>query len=329
MNQRTHAWIAIRAVALLDDAGDAPDLVKLLKPHVKSTAIGAWIPDLQDSRRGFGDVDNHVMKMQPWKGERFVVQKKALTKQLGADRAMTAFINDRGPDDDWWAQPYRADPPPGQHLANRAMALTTTIVDLLILGDPSLSKLVPGTVRFAKELDPEARSTQEMAATYFFMLSHFVADSCMPCHCDARKLSAYGNGLHKQLEGHWSGLVGPFFDKAKLEKTDASSAKILEQARQVDEDFGIELDGQVPKLRSRDAWSELLYVCRGSFAVACTLAPPKKYGYKSQKPAPMDTVFAGADGQELLSALDAMIAHDAVLNTAMIWKDAWETLGPG
>ena len=104
---------------------------------------------------------------------------------------MSAYLeSDEVLEDEWWDQPYKADPQPGQHLANRTMSLCTTLTDLLILGDREVAPLVPGRVSFANQLDDEARSSAEQIATYFFNLSHFVADSCQPCHCDARKLAA-------------------------------------------------------------------------------------------------------------------------------------------
>jgi hypothetical protein len=208
MNQRTHTWLAIRAVALLEDAGVASGLVSMLKPHVQNASVGAWIPDMQDTKKGSGDIDNHVFKMKPYKGQetwRFTMKKAQLLKILGAERAMSTFLReDRTLSSAWWSAPYKADPAPGQHLANRAMALTTTLIDLLILGDTDVARLVPGEVSFAPQLDPEARTRSEQVAMYAFMMSHFVADSCMPCHCDARPLSAYAGGVHKELEEHWA-----------------------------------------------------------------------------------------------------------------------------
>ena len=100
MKQATHAWIAIRAVALLEGDEQSKGLVSILlrgaqlfdthdaaprvlpgrmtastcqmfspglvKPSVKAAAIGAWLPDLQDSKLGSGDTDNHVFKMAPY-----------------------------------------------------------------------------------------------------------------------------------------------------------------------------------------------------------------------------------------------------------------------
>ena len=329
MKQRTHTWLAIRAVALLEDTKTAPGLVKILKPHVKSTAIGAWIPDLRDSRKGVGDIDNHIMKMKRYTGsqkQRFILAKKDLLKRLGPKRLMHEFITkDTTLGNAWWQKPYKADPQPGQHLANRSMALSTTLVDLLILGDPSVAELVPGKVSFAGQLDPDARPRKEQVSTYFFMLSHFVADACMPCHCDARSLSGYSKGLHKELEAHWSKVIGTFFEKKKLLETPATSRRILANAREVDKKFGIGFPNKIPDLKAKDAWKEILFVCRASFALACVMAPPKKYPLGSKKQAPFKTLFGNAKGKLFLKELDKVIMQDAILNIAMVWRDIWKT----
>lgn len=329
MNQRTHTWMAIRAVKLLEETGAEPGLVKMLKPHVKSTAIGAWIPDMRDTKPGSGDIDNHVLKMKPYTGsqtQRFILVKKELLKRLGPKRGMHGFIKkDTTLGNAWWQRPYRADPQPGQHLANRSMALSTTLIDLLILGDPAVAKLVPGKVSFASRLDPNARPRKEQISTYFFMLSHFVADACMPCHSDARKLAGYSRGLHKELEKHWSKTIATFFDKKRLLATTASAKTILNKAKDVGDKFGIQFPGTIPDLKAKDAWKEILFVCRASFALACIMAPPKKYPFDSTKKAPLKTLFSGAKGKRMLRELDEVIMRDAVLNIAIVWRDVWKT----
>jgi hypothetical protein len=331
MNQRTHTWLAIRAVALLEDAGAASGLVSLLKPHVQKASVGAWIPDMQDTKPGSGDIDNHVFKMKPYKGyqtKRFTMTKAQLLKILGPEREMSTFLReDRTLSSAWWASPYKADPAPGQHLANRAMALTTTLIDLLILGDPEVARLVPGEVSFAPQLDPEARTLSAQVAMYAFMMSHFVADSCMPCHCDARSLSAYAGGLHKELEGHWSKVIGTYFEKAELLKGQASPEKILAQARAVDTQFGLTFGKKIPEIGSADVWKEIVAVCRASFAVACIMAPVKDYPLTSKKGASFDTLFAGEDGEALLAEVDKTALQDAVLNIAIVWSHLWGTFG--
>jgi hypothetical protein len=331
MDQRTHTWLAIRAVALLDDANETPGLVKILKPHVKSAAIGSWIPDMADSKRGTGDIDNHVFKLKPYSGageKRFITKRDKLFESLGNKRLIRTFLDnwDGVLGADWWNKPYKADPAPGQHLANRSMALTTTLIDQLILGDTNLAKLVPGEVKFAKNLHPAARSRGEQVATYFFMLSHFVADACQPCHSDARRLSAYGNGLHKEMEGHWSKKVGTYFKKKKLLETSDTPAKILKAARAVDGQFNLTFENKVPKILARDTWLEVVTLCRASFAVASILAPPQSFPYDANNLTTFNEVFLSDNADtDLLPDLNQAIAHDAVLNIAMVWKEVWRT----
>ena len=330
MDQRTHTWLAIRTVALLDDANETPGLVRLLRPHVKNAAIGSWIPDMADSKRGSGDIDNHVFKLKPYAGPgaiRFVTKRDKLFKSLGNKRQVRTFIDnwDGVLDADWWNKPYKAEPAPGQHLANRAMALTTTLIDQLILGDTRVARLVPGEVKFAKNLHTDARSRSEQVATYFFMLSHFVADACQPCHSDARRLSGYSKGLHKELEGHWSKKVSTYFSKKKLRETNDSTTKILNTARAVDSQFNVTFDNTVPDIIARDTWLEVVALCRASFAVASILAPPQSYPYDSNLLTTFNEVFFGTDADPaLLPELDQAIMHDAVLNIAMIWKEVWK-----
>ncbi|MFC1748822.1 hypothetical protein ACFL2V_08440 [Pseudomonadota bacterium] len=329
MKQRTHTWLAIRAIALLEDSGDTPDLVKLLKPYSKSAAIGSWIPDLVDSRLGFGDIDNHIFKLKPYNGpggERFVKNKTKTFKSLGPHRKIVKFIKEWGSDLDeaWWAAPYKADPAPGQHLANKAMSLASTLTDQLILGDTKLAALVPGQVRFASNLSPEARTRREEVATYFFMLSHFVADACQPCHCDARRAFGYSKGLHKEMEQHWDRYMGIYFDKKKLLVCTESANKVLEQARAVDEKIKVTFDNKVPKLKEKDTWLEVLGLCRASFAVASILVPKSNIAYSSSALTTFKKVFKGPDVDEaFLPAVDAAVLHDAVLNIAIVWKAIW------
>ena len=139
MKQRTHTWLAIRAIALLDDTGAAPGLVKLLLPHVNSVAIGSWIPDLADSRKGGSKIDNHVLKMKPYDGpgkERFIKDKQKTFRELGKARQMTQFIKDWGSglDDAWWGAAYKANPAPGQHQGDDPAAGSDNVVSTLAAG---------------------------------------------------------------------------------------------------------------------------------------------------------------------------------------------------
>ncbi len=329
MNQRTHTWLAIRAVALLEDSSGPKGLIKILKDNVKEAAIGSWIPDLQDSKKGSGDIDNHILKMKPYKGSnksRFIKKRNVLFGELGQGRKVCEFLDDWDSvlGTAWWNKAYKAKPSPGQHLANRSMALTTTLIDQLILGDKKVAALVPGTVRFSNKLDKNARSRMEEVSTYCFMLSHFVADSCQPCHCDARKLSGYSSGLHKEMEADWSKIVGTYFDKRKYLKNTETPNKVLKEARAIDTKFDIQFSNNVPDLQAKDPWLEIINICRASFAVASVLVPPDSISYKSKKKTSFEKVFESSDSDpELLTDLNRMVMHDAVLNIAILWKSLW------
>ncbi len=331
MEERTHSWIAIRALALLEDLGIEKKLVALLKPHVGKSSVGCWIPDQVDAKRGGAgsSTENHVLKMEPYgrkNSERFVLGKKDLLKQTGPHRMITRFLgDDESLDAGWWGTPYKGDvTKAGHHLPNRIMALSTMMKDLLLMGDQRIDSLIPGDVRFAQYMKPELRTNEEAAAMFFFMISHFVADAGMPCHCDGRKLSAYSEGLHKELEVYWSRKVGPSFERKKLLKEDIEPDAVLRCARDIDAGFQVEWScSSLPDLNEgNDIWLEFIYLCRASFALASIIAPFKQYPYGGDGKAPFANLF-GSGKENLLDAMSRTVLHDAVLNTAIVWKHIW------
>lgn len=331
MNQRTHAWIAIRAIKLLEDEDQSGRLVNLLKPFTQEAAIGAWIPDKRDAKLGGAQTQNHIFKIGLYDKSgksRFIISRKKLSKRLGAERLVTGLINKYTDilDSDWWKKAYKADPSPGKHLANRAMALTINNIDMLILGNSTVQALVPGRVAFIDKLPQEIRCPEGQVALFFFMLSHFVADSMMPCHCDERDLSDYDNGLHMELEGEWSKKVGTYFKESNLTQAGLNDENILAKSTEVDGKFGINFQNYVPEMKSDDVWEEIVMICRASFALASIIAPPDNWAYKPapQKMAPFEDLFEqDQKGKDLLEEINRVIIHDAVLNVAIIWKYIW------
>jgi hypothetical protein len=327
-------------MALLEDEGKSRNLVALVKPHARRATVGAWIPDQVDAKRGGNKTENHVLKMEPYEGktgrERFVADKKALLARVTMDRRLARYVDgDTVLSSRWWSAPYRGDvPKPGMHLPNRAMAVSTMLKDLLLAGNSAIDDLVPGAVGFIEDLDPEAKTREAAAAVYFFMLSHFMADACMPCHCDARKICSYGGGftadshkrpVHKTWEAHWSEKIGSAWKRKHLLKDTVAPSpdELLDDARQVDPTFGIEFAGRVPDLpEGTDVWLDSVNLCRLSFAVMSTLASPADYPYEAAGArVAWDELFQ--EGSERLKELDRAILHDAVLNTAMVWKHVW------
>ena len=331
MNQRTHSWIAIRAIALLEQEDPDSNLVAILKPHAKKSTVGAWLPDQADARRGGARIQNHVLKMMPYFGglkDRFILNKGDLLEKIGDRREIAKFLaNDDVLDDHWWDQPYKGDAAPGQHLPNRVMALVTMLKDLLLMGDQEVDDLLPGEVRFNRYLDMESRTTEEAVTTYMFMISHFISDISMPCHCDGRKLAGYSAGLHNKLEAHWARKVGTTFGKAKLLAADNpfDNDGILSEAKKVDAKFNISFgDFTVPDLqKNQDAWLECIFLTRASFALHSIMVPPAQFPYHDEDARTSYEEIFG-DNQQLLEDVDRVCLHDAVLNTATFWKHIWQ-----
>ena len=333
MDQQTHSWIAIRAIALLEENGDEPNLVRLLKSQACKASVGAWIPDDKYVKPGGCRTDCHVLKMTVYTGNqkrRFMESRGDLLKQIGQSRRMANFLQeDDTLDTDWWATPFKGNATPGQHLPNRVMALATMLKDLLLMGDDEVYSLIPHKNDYMNLIDAEARTREEAAALYFFMLSHFAADSCMPCHCDARKLSSYaGRELHHKLENHWSGIVGKGFERSNLLHTTATDDQILQQAREVDVRFGLQFNpGALPDLgKDHDEWLENMFVCRASFAMASIIAPYKDFPYDNTGPAAKYNALLGNGKAALLQKVDQAVLHDAIWNTAIYWKHVWNTV---
>lgn len=344
MEQRAHAWISVRAVALLEDEDKKSPLVKMLKPHIRGAAIGAWIPDKSDAKRMGNRTDNHIFKITEIKDDsgRFVASRKELVKRLGEHREMARFLKNTDLlDDDWWDKAYKADTSsPGKHSPNRANGLAVALKDLLVLGDTEVDKLIPGDVRFIDYVDKEARTHAPAAVLSMTMLSHFLADACMPCHSDARNVGDYGypkktakelkkqhgRTLHEGWEGYWKTIIGTTFEQRNLIESKAAPEQILDSARAVDAKFGITFSNSVPTLaKETDVWLDSVNVCRAAFAIASIVSDPATYKYnKDGEYIGFDEAFSQRNA--LLKDLNRIIMHDATLNTAIVWKHIWKAV---
>jgi hypothetical protein len=207
------------------------------------------------------------------------------------------------------------------------MAIGTMLRDLLLIGDHEVDDYVPGAVSFLKLLEKDACTRCAQASLYQAMLSHFVADAAMPCHCDGRRIMGYDNGLHKELEAHWSRLIGPAFDEKNLAPksgTPPSNEEILFAARAVDAKVGLQLNEPLPEIPAgRDLWLETVDMTRASFAVAALIAPAAAYPYEGAADrVDFEELFAGRE--DFLAEVDRAVLHDAVVNTAMAWTHVWE-----
>jgi len=142
------------------------------------------------------------------------------------------------------------------------------------------------------------------------MLSHFTADACMPCHCDKRYLASYDGHLHPEWEAVMSKPLLPVFDLVCRGGSRTAPAP-----------------RPVPVVRDGDVWKETVAMCRASYAVNNILAAPADFPPGSRKTFSTKDLLASPKGTLFKTATSAAL-HDAVMNTATIWKHVWRRFTP-
>lgn len=192
MKKYTHAWLAMMAIKRLDMgpipevegrgnsakqvASYAKGLVRWFKNYRDFVVQGAWYPDevLCDQGTSHGakySIGDPLLAPQP-----FMVLPKTMEvynlmkKESGLYEE--PFVITKG------------------NVCDRCNAMAHTIVDNF-------------KIQYREEKgNPIGPSSTHMAMR-FFMMSHYVADSHMPLHCDARKLDK----IHKAIEESWESQV--------------------------------------------------------------------------------------------------------------------------
>jgi hypothetical protein len=326
MKQKAHTWIAIRAIGLIQEDPQTQNLAKVLLPWAKQASIGCWLPDMAGFKNGHGIVGNHTFKNAPYHGEncsRFILPKSQLLDALDGSLALREYVQSESSlNDMWWTQPYKAEQKAGEHLPDCLSSLFETISDMLLLGDPDLEGLVPGTTGYGSYLDRTCALTGEQVSTFFFMLSHYIADSFMPCHADNRKLSSFTEGgIHEGWEKHWEKLVGPYYGKERLKATPDTSEQVVCKASDLDATLDLQFPMPLtwPKAK-HDIWENAIFWCRASFALASYVFPPDQYPYDGEDQPRFDDVFTD---QAKLEELDRVVLQSAVYAVASSWKQIW------
>ncbi|MCP4573703.1 MAG: hypothetical protein GY838_15195 [bacterium] len=334
MQKRTHAWIAIRALALLEEEGETDGLVSILKPRVRESAVGCWLPDDAYFKKGHGLTANHTFKIEPLQNDpagRFILKRDDLLDHLDANTALHGFL--AGPEtenvltDAWWSASYKADQPNGSHLADVLSSLYDTLMDLMLLGNEDVAALVPGEPGFHAYLRPSVTMGRGQITTFFLMMSHYVADCFMPCHCDGRKLGSFNDDIddvHHDWEWHWDrDITGTYFDKPKLSVCEDGPTAIMARAVSIDEKLDLQFPAAVAIERNDDIWEQAIHWCRASFALMSHLFPPADYPYDGDD-TPSFTELFDAERQK---KYDAIILQSAVYTVASIWKKVWLKFG--
>jgi len=221
MKQRAHAWCALRALKLLDDAGKAPKLVELLSYYLSDIWEGVWLPDtlIVDMQYGHTykmDSDPKIMGPDIVNQDWLKTPYKQLKSKLKGNRLLLKYIKNE-PE---LNKPYRSHPEKGGHLPNRVIALSHTISDMLKMSDYPLAFYAKKKKSSTYQKDLSSQSVKDLSlspnfsarqiALSLFILSHYITDAHMPLHCDLRD---YGNKrsktrrlspkLHPSIEEEW------------------------------------------------------------------------------------------------------------------------------
>ena len=329
MKQRTHTWIALRAISLIQEDSKTRELAEVLAPLARHSYIGCWLPDMQGFKKGHGIVGNHTFKNAPYQGKdkwRFILPQDKLLAALDSNLALHGYLKEQATlDAAWWGSPYKAVQNDGEHLPDCLTSLHDTIADLLLLGNPELDALVPGVTGYGSYLDSRCALSKEQVATFFFMMSHYIADCFMPCHADKRKLAVYENRkkvIHSGWEGHWEKEVGTYFSKEKLKALpDGNSQQIIAKARELDARFNLSFKLPIswPETRN-DIWQNAILWCRASFAFSCDLFPPGQYPYDGGAQPLFSDYFKD---ESKLAEYDRIVLQSAVYAVAGTWKQLW------
>ena len=204
MKQRAHAWTALRALKLIDDTGQAPELVNMLCFYLSDIWDGSWLPDTLIRDMSYG----HIFKMdsdpamleQDISNETWLITPYAeLKSKLGSKRLCLELIKD-SPE---LLKPYRSHPKIGGDLPNRVIAISHSISDMLKMADYPLSfyakKQLPEeymtdlSSKTVKDLAGSPNFSARQIALNFFILSHYITDAHMPLHCDLRDYGSSPN----------------------------------------------------------------------------------------------------------------------------------------
>ena len=197
MKKYTHAWLAMMAIKRLD-MGDIPEfegtgkhpkeikryarsLVRWFKNYRDFVVQGAWYPDDVFCDQG----TSHGVKYLPGDSQLPAPEFKKLPKTM----EIYQLMKKKSP---LYNAPFVID---SGNVCDRVNAMCHTIVDNF-------------KIQFREEKgNPIGPSSTHMAMR-FFILSHYIADTHMPLHCDARKFEK----VHTAIEKIWEEEVNKSYE---------------------------------------------------------------------------------------------------------------------
>ena len=364
VKQRAHAWVALRALKMMDDWGEAEKLTQLLSFYLSDVWDGAWLPDIRIVDMSYG----HIFKMDS--DPRFIYKKlpqekwfiksaEDLRKLLVGKRVCIDYASDSQE----LEKPYRSHLKEGGHLPNRVIALSQMIGDMLKMSNFPLahyakkkkkkfmdSSNIPISIskQTIQNLSKSPNFTAREIALTFFIISHYVCDAHMPLHCDLRDFSPTSKRykwkrrlpekLHTWIEKYWEESFPP---KKSLLLTaytkDTLDIIVIDKMpkntmMQIDEDSKYKLSEKVSKRLKGDEWNEMVYTTRVSYAVARKWIPKDNdwFSLMPKRYAEFKRMVSDKQGfgdgafAEDFEDVTNRIFHDTVESVARIWYKSWK-----
>ena len=361
MKQKAHAWVALRALKLIDDSNrkNANLFVELISYYLSDVWDGAWLPDILIRDMSYG----HISKMDsddkfvpnitsaPWRKVTYSELKK---KTYGKRLCLENYLKDSKE----LRKPYWTTERSG-HLPDRVIAINHSIIDMLKMGDFPIAFYLKKKKSKAyrsedlskqtiKSLSLSPNFSARQIALTFFIVSHYVCDAYMPLHCDLRDMSArkveeegrerrLPRPLHPGIEAVWE---ESFPDKEVLTIHDYTPESIESVTSSMPKGSLIEIDrvdspyALSTRLPSNmpNEWDEMVNICRISYAVSRKWIPQsfeeiqdligKDKCKAKATPLKYDDITRIIDEKDFKDVTNR-IFHDAVESVARIWYRAW------
>ena len=332
MKQRAHAWVALRALKLIDDSGKAPRLVELISYYLSDVWDGAWLPDTLIGDMSYG----HIFKLDnsaEFLGYDIATHdhRKSTYTKLNQDLSGKRLCLQYAKDADVLLSPYWKHDNLSGNLPDRVIAIAQSVGDMLKMSDYPMAFYVKKKRSKAynqdlsqakvKDLTLSPNFSARQIALGFFLVSHYICDGHMPLHCDLRD---YGKSpmrripkdLHPSIEEEWEGHF-PSKQDITLHDYIASSIDDVVEGKmpdhsiiKIDKGTKYSLTPQLTKMKKNE-WDEMVSVCRTSFAVS------RKW---------IDGAYTKADDMPRpeFDEVTNFIFHDAVETVARVWLKIWE-----
>lgn len=317
MKKYTHAWLSFKAVELLENKMDElDDDVKLfLKRFLRfitrfpATFVrGSWFPDTV--------IRDNILSGHTWKYE--------------FNESEGRSYEDRSPDFNLCKNHVTNDfdkriklIASRSDLADRCEALSQTIRDMIKITNTVSS----GDVIIFND---------SQVATFFLMLSHYVADAHMPLHCDIRDFNKPSK-IHMDMEAIWEYEINKFFQiNKKKEQYDLDeNGKIQRKGKPGYEDSFL---FQAQKLtetinwkscrnknwnrylgdKNNNIWDYLVCVCRVSFFMSHKIFPrTTSFDYDAVRIKKVPELY-----EEVIKYSPDILA-DTINSIAIVWLTTW------